>query len=140
MTTKLEGRAGQVQDDTWPKFADEREGQFGIRTAFLVSALACFIAAIWYMSRPTAVIAILQINSTKDEITGTISQTEPPIQQDGTPAHPYSDASQCPARTDLVFWPSGRSVPSIPPSISVCFVGNQPFESSGPVRVEMRDR
>ena len=91
------------------------------------------------MSRPTAVIAILQINSTKDEITGTISQTEPPIQQDGTPAHPYSDASQCPARTDLVFWPSGRSVPSIPPSISVCFVGDR-SSANGGSDVEVRDR
>ena len=31
------------------------------------------------------------------------------IKQDGTPAHPYADAS--------------RSIPSMPPSISVCFVG-----------------
>jgi hypothetical protein len=84
-------------------------------------------------------IAFSQINDTKDEITGTVSQSEPPIKQDGSPAHPYSDASQCPTRTDLIFWPSGRSVPSIPPSIAVCFVGNQPFESSGPDQVEMLD-
>jgi hypothetical protein len=38
------------------------------------------------------------------------------------------------------FWLNGRSVPNIPPSISVCFVGNQPFENSGPVRVDVRDR
>lgn len=87
-----------------------------------------------------AVIAIWQINGSHGEITGTISQTEPTFKQDGTTAHPYSDASQCPARTDLVFWPNGRSVPCIPASISVCFVGNQPFESSGPDRVELRDR
>jgi hypothetical protein len=85
-------------------------------------------------------IAFSQINGSKDDITGTVSQSKPSIKQDGSPARPYSDASQCPARTDLIFWPSGRSVPSIPPSISVCFVGNQPFESSGPDRVEMRDR
>jgi hypothetical protein len=84
-------------------------------------------------------IAFSQINGSKDEITGAVSQSEPPLKQDGTPAYPYSDASQCPARTDLIFWPSGRSVPSMPPSISVCFVGNQPFDSSGPDRVEMRD-
>jgi hypothetical protein len=84
-------------------------------------------------------IAFAQINDTKDEITGTVSQSEPPIKQDGSPAHPYSDASQCPARTDVIFWPSARSAPSIPPSISVCFVGNQPFESSGPDQVEMLD-
>ena len=45
------------------------------------------------------------------------------IKQDGTPAHPYADASRCPLSTDLVFWPSSRSIPSVPPSISVCFVG-----------------
>ena len=45
------------------------------------------------------------------------------IKQDGTPAHPYPDASQCPLNTDLVFWPNNRSIPSMPPSISVCFVG-----------------
>jgi hypothetical protein len=46
------------------------------------------------------------------------------IKQDGTPAHPYAVASQCPLNTDLVFWPNGSSTPSIPPSISVCFVGS----------------
>jgi hypothetical protein len=45
------------------------------------------------------------------------------IKQDGTPAHPYADASLCPLSTDLVFWPNGRSIPSMPPRISVCFVG-----------------
>jgi hypothetical protein len=88
------------------------------------------------MAVPT--IAFSQINGSKDEITDT--QSEPPIKQDGTAAHPYSDASQCPARTDMIFWPSRRSVPSMPPNITVCFVGNQPFESSGPDRVELRDR
>jgi hypothetical protein len=45
------------------------------------------------------------------------------IKQDGTSAHPYADASQCPLSTDLVFWPNSRSIPSMPPRISVCFVG-----------------
>ena len=45
------------------------------------------------------------------------------IKQDGTPARLYADASQCPLITDIVFWPNGRSIPSMPPSISVCFVG-----------------
>jgi hypothetical protein len=45
------------------------------------------------------------------------------IKQDGTPAHPYAVASQCPVSTDLVFWPNSRPIPSMPPSISVCFVG-----------------
>jgi hypothetical protein len=87
-----------------------------------------------------AVITIWRISGTQAEITGTISQTEPTLRPDGTAAHPYADASQCPARTDLVFWPSGRSMPTFPASISVCFVGNQSFENGGPDRVEMRDR
>jgi len=87
-----------------------------------------------------AAIAMKQTNRPKDDITGTVSQTEPAIKHDGTAAHPYPDANQCPPRTDLVFWPSGRSVPSIPPGISVCFVGNQSFENSGPDRLEVRDR
>jgi hypothetical protein len=86
-----------------------------------------------------AVIATLPVRGTEAQVTGTVSQIEPPAKQDGTPAHPYSDASQCPARTDLVFWPSGRSVPNIPPSISVCFVGNEPFENSGSDRIEIRN-
>ena len=85
-------------------------------------------------------IAFSQVTNSKDEITDTVSRSELPTEQDGTLAHPYSDASQCPSRTDLIFWPSGRSVPSIPPSITVCFVGNQPFESSEQDRVELRDR
>ena len=86
-----------------------------------------------------AVIAIPQTSTANDHITGTDSQTEPAIGQDGTPAHPYADASQCPANTDIIIWPSGRSVPSVPPTISVCFVGNQPVEISGATPVQMRD-
>jgi hypothetical protein len=52
--------------------------------------------------------------------TGSIAEL---IKQDGTPAHPYADANQCPLSTDLVFWPNSRSIPSMPPRISVCFVG-----------------
>jgi len=87
-----------------------------------------------------AAIVMQQSNRREDDITGTVSQTEPPLQQEGTPAHPYVDASRCPPRTDLVFWPSGRSVPSFPPGISVCFVGGQSFENSGPDRLEVHDR
>jgi hypothetical protein len=86
-----------------------------------------------------ATMAVGRTSDIKDDITGTVSQTEPPIKQDGTAAHPYSDASQCPGHTDLFFWPSGSSVHSFPPSISVCFAGNQPFENSGADRVEVRD-
>jgi hypothetical protein len=42
--------------------------------------------------------------------------------QDGTPTHPYVNASQCALSTDLVFWPNGPSTPSMPADISVCFV------------------
>jgi hypothetical protein len=45
------------------------------------------------------------------------------LKQDGTAAHPYADANQCPLNTDLVFWPNGHPIPSMPRSISVCFVG-----------------
>ena len=86
-----------------------------------------------------AVIAIPQTSTAGDDITGTVSQTEPTIGQDGTPAHPYANASQCLANTDIIIWASGRSVPSMPPSISVCFVGNQPVEISGTAPAQMRD-
>jgi len=75
----------------------------------------------------------------KDDTTGTVSKAEPPVTQDGTPAHPYADASQCPSNTDLIIWPSGRSVPSLPPGISVCFVGDQSFKD-GDSGVQVRQR
>jgi hypothetical protein len=75
----------------------------------------------------------------KDDTTGTVSRAEPAVKQDGTPAHPYADASQCPSSTDLIIWPNGRSVPSLPPGISVCFVGSQSFnDSASDVRVRQR--
>jgi uncharacterized Zn-binding protein involved in type VI secretion len=77
--------------------------------------------------------------SAKGDITGTVSKVEPPSKQDGTPAHPFGDASQCPSSTDLIIWPSGRSIPSIPPSIAVCFVGNQSFNDGRPT-VHVRQR
>ncbi len=88
-----------------------------------------------------AVIFLLSAGDRKDDITGTISRVEPTAMQDGTPAHPYADANQCPPSTDLVVWPkNGNSIPSIPPEISVCFVGDQSFNNSaGPdVRVRVR--
>jgi hypothetical protein len=66
-----------------------------------------------------------QTNSS-DDITGSLSKTEPPLRRDGTPTHPYADDGRCPPSTDLVIWPrEGRSPPSVPPEISVCFVENQ---------------
>ena len=68
----------------------------------------------------------------KDDMTGTVSKAEPPLTQDGTSSHPFADAGQCPSSTDLVIWPNGNgSLPSIPPGISVCFVGNQSFNDNG---------
>jgi hypothetical protein len=37
----------------WPGNPEERLDRFGFRTALLVLALACFVAAIWFVNRPT---------------------------------------------------------------------------------------
>ncbi len=75
----------------------------------------------------------------KDDLTGTVSKTEPTLLQDGTPSHPFADAGRCPASTDLIIWPNGRASPSIPPGFSVCFVGNQSFDEDAPA-VQLRQR
>jgi hypothetical protein len=67
-------------------------------------------------------IAVGHLNDPTSGTAGTGSIAEL-IKQDVTPAYPYADASQCPLSTDLVFWPNSRSIPNMPPSISVCFVG-----------------
>jgi hypothetical protein len=85
-------------------------------------------------------IAVRQIAYPNDDITGSVSKAEPPMSQDGTPARPYADESQCPASTDIVFRPNGRAIPSIPPSISVCFVGDQSVSDSGGPNLEVRGR
>jgi len=78
-------------------------------------------------------------SGSKSDTTGTVSKAEPAVTQDGTPAHPYADAGQCPSNTDLIIWPSGRSVPSLPPGISVCFVGDQSFkDGNSGVQVHQR--
>jgi hypothetical protein len=76
-----------------------------------VAALAIVVIGLAFvaLSQPAS-------SGSKDDTTGTVSKTEPPIMQDGTPAHPYADASQCPSNTDLIIWPSGRAVPSVPPA------------------------
>jgi hypothetical protein len=81
----------------------------------------------WVLFSIFAVIAIAgivvgRLNDPTSGTAGTDSIAEL-IKQDGTPTHPYADANQCPLSTDLVFWPSSRSIPSMPSSISVCFVG-----------------
>jgi hypothetical protein len=70
-------------------------------------------------------------SESKDDTTGAVSKAEPALKQDGTPSHPFADASECPASTDLIIWPSGRAIPSLPPEISVCIVGNQSFNEGG---------
>ena len=75
----------------------------------------------------------------KDDTTGTVSKADPPIKQNGTAAHPYADASQCPSSTDVVIWPNGRAIPRLPPGIAVCFVGERSFNTSGPAP-QMRKR
>jgi hypothetical protein len=75
---------------------------------------------------------ISAINAPINDITGTVSKAEPSIEQDGTPAHPYADVSQCPTTTDVIFWPrNDRPIPNMPPGLSVCFVGTQSFTNAG---------
>jgi hypothetical protein len=98
----------------------------GLLVAFLVIGLV-------------AILPRLSNSGPKDDATGTVSKAEPAGRPDGTPAHPYADASQCPSSTDLIIWPSGRSIPSLPPGISVCFVGGQSFnDSSSDVQIRAR--
>jgi hypothetical protein len=74
-------------------------------------------------------VTVGRTNDIKDNITGAVSKAEP---QDGTLAHPYADANQCPPRTDIVIWPEEwRSTPNIPSVFSVCFVGGQPKNNNG---------
>jgi hypothetical protein len=102
-----------------------RRGSISLLTILVIGAAAI-------LPRPAS-------SGPKDDTTGTVSKAEPAIKQDGTPAHPYTDASQCPSSTDLIIWPNGRSVPSLPPGISVCFVGSQSFnDSASDVRVRQR--
>jgi hypothetical protein len=76
----------------------------------------------WVLLSIFAVIALAGI------AVGYINDTGPAsivglIEQDGTPAHPYADANQCPPNTDIVILPEEwRSIPSIPKEFAVCFV------------------
>jgi hypothetical protein len=51
--------------------------------------------------------------------------------QAGTASNPYSRASQCPAHTDVVFWPTVQRVPDFPKGILVCVVENQAVKKTG---------
>lgn len=87
-----------------------------------------------------ASIAAGQVNDPKDDITGTVSKAEPPAKQDGTPSHPYAEASQRSPGTDLIIWPKNNAIPNIPPGISICFVGNHSFNTSDGPNLEVRGR
>ncbi|MGB6286579.1 MAG: hypothetical protein WBG18_19535, partial [Xanthobacteraceae bacterium] len=66
--------------------------------------------------RDRAGLLVRQLSAPREDITGAVSKVEPPVKQDGTPAHPYVDDSQCPPTTDLVIWPKdNHPIPSIPP-------------------------
>lgn len=79
----------------------------------------------WLLSLAIAVAVVAGIaflQRTQAEMTGTVAQTAQ-AGPDGTAAHPYADASECPAHTDVVFWPTLLKTPDFPSTISVCFVG-----------------
>src|SRR5690348_6721787 len=83
--------------------------------------------------------AVAAMAEPKGDITGTISKADPLTQQDGTAEHPYADASHCPSKVDIIFWSrNDQPIPIIPPSISVCFVGDRPLNSGD--ALEVRDR
>jgi hypothetical protein len=99
-----------------------------------------WVAFLTIVSIAMAGSAVGQTNDRKNDVTGTVSKAVPPLRQDGTSARPYADASQCSPKTDLVFWlRNDRAIPSIPPGISVCFVGDKSSNDSGP-SLEVRDR
>jgi hypothetical protein len=64
-----------------------------------------------------AAIAIKQTNRPQGDVTGTVSQTEPPAKHDGTAAHPYPDASQCPPEP---IWFFGQAVARSRASLRAC--------------------
>jgi hypothetical protein len=86
-------------------------------------------------------VGIAIVAARADDITGPVAKAEPPSKQDGTLAHPYADANQCPPSTDIVIWPEEwRSIPSIPAEFSVCFVGSQSKDNHVGPDAKVRDR
>jgi uncharacterized Zn-binding protein involved in type VI secretion len=116
----------------WWKMSERSYGPKRARRGWIALLTIVVIGLAATLPRPAS-------GGSKDDTTGTVSKAEPPVTQDGTPAHPYADASQCPSNTDLIIWPSGRLVPSLPPGISVCFVGDQSF-NDGDSGVQVRQR
>ena len=84
-------------------------------------------------------IAIVTVRA--DDVSAPVAKAEPPTKQDGTLAHPYADASQCPPSTDIVIWPEEwRSIPRIPAEFAVCFVGGQSNNNPVPPDAKVRDQ
>jgi hypothetical protein len=50
--------------------------------------------------------AVRELSSANDNFTGTVSTA------DGTAAHLYAGANQCPPSADVIFWLNGRSIPN----------------------------
>jgi len=85
-------------------------------------------------------IAVAEMSDRTTDITGTVSKAVPPVQQDGTAARPYADENHCPDKVDIIFWSrSDRPPPTIPPNISVCFVGDRSANTGNP-QLELRGR
>ena len=75
-------------------------------------------------------VAILGVRA--NDVTRTVLKAEPLGKTDGTAAHPYPDATQCPPNTDIVIWPEEwQAIPNVPSVFSVCFVGGQPNHKNG---------
>jgi hypothetical protein len=95
----------------------------------------------WVASLAIALIGVAVVAVRADDITGTIAKAKPPSKQDGTLAHPYADANQCPSSTDIVIWPEEwHPIPSIPREFSVCFVGGQSKNNNIGPDLEVHDR
>jgi hypothetical protein len=103
--------------------------------------IPCDFVSLALTAVAVAVVTTCQIGGTQAQVIGTISPTNPVATQDGTAAHPYSDASQCPPSTDIVIWPEEwRSIPSIPREFAVCFVGGQSKNDNVGPNIEVRER
>ncbi len=104
-----------------------------VRPEWVVFATINFMGAVG--------MAVAAMADPKEDVTGTVSKAEPITQQDGTVAHPYADASHCPSKVDIIFWSrNDQPIPIIPPSISVCFVGDRPLNGDSGAEVRDRDR
>jgi len=98
------------------------ENSYGLKPARRRWALLLAIVTIG-----GAVMAVRPASSgSNDDTTGTVSKAEPALKQDGTPAHPFADASQCPSSTNLIIGRAGaRSRPFLPKYRSVSLANSR---------------